>query len=60
MTESDLKTLGIPYDQLVMGVASGNRILINDKLFDNKDRASSINVTTNEGFEKVDWEKVGL
>ena len=60
LTESHLKMLGIPYDQLIMGVASGCRVLINDKLFDNKDRAVSVNVTTNEGFKKVDWEKYSL
>ena len=60
LTESHLKMLGIPYDQLIMGAASGCRILINDKLFDNKERALSVNVTTNEGFKKVDWEKYNL
>lgn len=60
LTVSHLRMLGIPYDQLIMGVASGCRILINDKLFDNKDRAVSVNITTNEGFKKTDWEKIGL
>jgi NDP-sugar pyrophosphorylase family protein len=60
LTEYHLKVLGIPYDQLIMGVASGCRVLINDKLFDNKERALSINITTNEGFKKTDWEKYSL
>ena len=60
LTEKHLRELGIPYDQLIMGVASGVRIVINDKIYDNLDRAASINVTTNEGFEKIDWEKYQL
>lgn len=60
LTESHLKELAIPYDQLIMGVASGCRVLINDKLFDNKDRAVAVNIVTNEGFKKIDWEKNNL
>ena len=32
ITEEGLCSLGIPYDQLIMGVATGHRILINDKV----------------------------
>jgi NDP-sugar pyrophosphorylase family protein len=60
LTEEHLRMLGIPYDQLIMGAASGCRIIINDKIYDNKDRAASVNVVTNEGFKKIDWEKLGL
>ena len=44
-----------------MGVGGGTRVLINDKLnkMDN-DRAISINVITNEGFEKINWKKYKL
>jgi NDP-sugar pyrophosphorylase family protein len=60
ITELHLRELGIPYDQLIMGVASGNRILINDKMFENIDRASAVNIITNEGFNNVEWAKHGL
>jgi hypothetical protein len=60
ITESHLRKLGIPYDQLIMGVAAGCRILINDRMFENIERAIAINVTTNEGFGKIEWDKFGL
>jgi dTDP-glucose pyrophosphorylase len=60
ITEQHLRNLGIPYDQLIMGVASGCRVLINDKMFDNVERALSVNILTNEGFEKIEWETMGL
>jgi hypothetical protein len=61
VTEKHLKQLGLCWDHLLMGLTSGPRIIINDKL--NKmdsDRASSINLTTNEGFGKFDWKKYKL
>ena len=60
-TEEDLAKLGIPYDQLIMGVTSGKRIIINDKLTDRcDDRAASVNVVTDKGFSEIDWKKVDL
>jgi len=61
ITEKHLKSLGICWDYLIMGVSSGVRVLINDKL--NKtdsNRSVSVNVITNEGFEKIDWKKYNL
>jgi NDP-sugar pyrophosphorylase family protein len=61
ITERHLKDLGLCWDQLIMGLTSGPRVLINDKL--NKmdpDRSISINLTTNEGFGKLDWKKYKL
>jgi len=60
ITESHLRKLGIPYDQLIMGVAAGCRILINDRMFENIERALAVNVTTNDGFNKIQWDKFGL
>ena len=61
VTEKFLEELAIPYDQLIMGVGNGNRILINDKITQvSFDRALSINVVTNSGFNETDWEKYGL
>lgn len=61
ITEKHLKSLGLCWDQLVMGVTSGKRVLINDKL--NKkhpDRAISVNVNTDSGFKSIDWNNFGL
>ena len=55
MTESHLRMLGLCWDTLIMGVTSGQRVLINDKLnIAHTDRAIGINVITNEGFENVE------
>ena len=60
-TERDLFNLGIPYDQLVMGVTSGKRIIINDRLTNScEERACSVNVLTDKGFYSTDWKKLGL
>jgi hypothetical protein len=61
VTEEALRELAIPYDQLIMGVGNGNRVLINDKITETSfDRALSINVITDGGFDNTDWSKVGL
>lgn len=61
MTEAHLKSLGVMWDHLIMGVTSGNRILINDKLkSDDLDRAIGVNVITDNGFNDVDWGVLGL
>jgi len=61
MTEKHLKELGLCWDYLIMGVTSGVRILINDKLNKIDDnRSVSVNVITNEGFDKIDWKKYKL
>lgn len=60
-TEQQLAMLGVAYDQLVMGVTTGPRIVINDKLRDtDPDRAQSINVITDQGFGQINWEAYGL
>lgn len=61
ITEKHLKELGLCWDQLIMGVTSGHRVLINDKLNNvHPDRAKSVNVITNNGFDTIDWEGYGL
>lgn len=61
ITEKQLNEIGLCWDQLIMGVSSGERILINDKYLKNdRDRASSINVVTDLGFKNIDWEDFGL
>lgn len=61
LTERSLKELGLCWDQLIMNVGNGARILINDKL--NKwspDRAVGVNIEVDSGFDDTDWEKIGL
>ena len=44
-----------------MGMTSGTRLLINDKLQDiDSDRSVAINVITDSGFTSIDWEQYGL
>ena len=56
ITEKHLTSLGICWDHLIMGVTSGTRVIVNDKLNKNdNDRAIAINVVTDEGFSSIDW-----
>jgi hypothetical protein len=49
------------WDQLIMGVGGGERVLINDKLKpQDQDRAIAINAITNKGFLDISWKEVGL
>ena len=44
-----------------MGVGGGARYLINDKLIDSDaDRAVAVNVLTDGGFDKIDWNEIDL
>lgn len=61
ITEKQLTELGFCWDVLLMGVTSGRRIVINDKLQEwDRDRAVAINVITDAGFEDIDWKEYGL
>jgi dTDP-glucose pyrophosphorylase len=61
MTEEHLNGLGLCWDILLMGMTSGKRVLINDKLNpQDKDRANAVNVITDAGFDSVDWSKYDL
>ena len=60
-TEHQLHTLGLCWDMLIMGVTSGVRVIINDKLNEqDKDRAKSVNLITDAGFTSFDWKEIGL
>lgn len=61
MTEEHLKRLGLCWDQLIMGCTSGKRVLINDKLrVEDPDRAESVNLMTDGGFDVIDWTRYRL
>lgn len=61
ITEKQLTELGFCWDLLIMGVTSGKRVLINDKLQEeDQDRAIAVSVITNSGFKNVDWKEIGL
>lgn len=53
-TVKQLQEVGIPYDQLVMGVGRGVRVLINDKKPDGESTVAAINVDRNKGFSGVE------
>lgn len=53
-TEDQLAEAGIFYDQLIMGITGGVRILINDKKPNSEeDTAISINLVRNEGQGEI-------
>lgn len=54
-TEQQLHSMGIVYDQLIMGLPNGDRVLINDKKTNGiRNTAYAINLVRNEGMEHVD------
>ena len=54
-TEAQLASLGIIYDQLILGIGGGKRYIINDrKPCGNEDYAIAINLERNFGIGKVD------
>jgi hydroxymethylpyrimidine pyrophosphatase-like HAD family hydrolase len=55
-TEHQLRDAGISYDQLIMGVGGGVRVLINDLKNDGSGpTAIAINLTRNQGLEDVEF-----
>ena len=61
ITERQLRQFGLAWNQLVMGVGGGRRILVNDKLQETDiDRAVAVNVVTNAGFNSVSWDDYDL
>lgn len=61
ITEQQLRQFGLAWDQLIMGVGGGARVLINDRLNRNDaERAMAVNVVTNEGFGTVSWQDYDL
>ena len=54
-TKIQLETFGIFYDQLIMGIGGGERIIINDrKENSNLDTCQSINLDRNQGIKNID------
>jgi mannose-6-phosphate isomerase len=54
-TEIQLAKVGIVYDQLIMGITNGDRILINDKKLNGVNNTCyAINLVRNQGFNNVD------
>jgi hypothetical protein len=54
VTEKQLRNLGIFYDQLIMGIGGGPRVLINDNKPDGTLSAFSINIERNVGIKDLD------
>ena len=53
-TEKQLNSIGIFYDQLVMGIGSGPRYLINDSKSNGDETAYAIQTQRNEGIKNVE------
>jgi ribonucleotide monophosphatase NagD (HAD superfamily) len=54
VTEEQLSNLGIYYDQLIMGIGGGIRVLVNDRKKDKEyDTAIAINLKRNEGIQSI-------
>jgi len=52
-TEKQLAEVGILYDQLIMGVGGGARVLINDNKPDGEQSAFAINLERNKGINDI-------
>jgi len=60
-TVVELSKNGVSYDDIIMGIERGPRVLINDMDPEKEGlRAIGINLIRNEGFENVDWSEYGL
>lgn len=56
-TELELNKLGVIYDQLIMGIGNGDRILINDKKPNGiKNTCYALNVVRNKGITNYNFE----
>lgn len=53
VTEYQLSQVGIFYDQLIMGIGGGMRILINDKKENGIETSFSYNLNRNEGIKNL-------
>ena len=62
VTIQQMEAAGIRYHQLVMGIGREERILINNNNGGdpNRDRALSVPVKRDAGFNNSNWENVGL
>ena len=54
VTEKQLSEVGIFYDQLIMGLGGGQRVLINDLKPDGSLTAGAINLNRNQGISNLE------
>ena len=53
-TEKQLLEVGISYDQLIMGLSMGERVIINDLKPDGTHTARAIEIERNKGLKKIE------
>lgn len=53
LTERQLADIGVFYDQLIMGIGGGERVLINDRKPDGTVTAYAYNLDRNEGIKNI-------
>jgi mannose-6-phosphate isomerase len=60
-TEKQLQDSGVIYDELIMGLPNGDRIIINDKKQNcSRNTTYAINVVRNKGFEHLDLTSINV
>jgi len=60
-TKQQLKILGINYDELIMGLPNGDRIIINDKKEKGiENTAYAYNIVRNEGINNINLNKIEI
>ncbi len=52
-TEKELTSLGIYWDQLIMGIGGGPRYIVNDRKSNGTDTAFAINLDRNNGIGEI-------
>ena len=52
-TEKQLTKYGIVYDQLIMGLGRGERIIVNDESSNGELRASAVSIKRNDGIGQI-------
>ena len=57
LTVSELNKFGLYFDDLIMGVGGGDRILVNDRKPSGRDTAYSYNLDRNSGIKNLDIEE---
>lgn len=62
VTKQQMETAGIRYHQIVMGIGREERILINNNSSkdEERNRALSVSIKRDAGFNDSNWEEVGL
>lgn len=57
----ELTTQAIEFDKIILGIENGSQVLISNlEIGEESQKALSINLKRNEGFENINWDDYGL